>query len=179
MATGNLSDTVPEDGDHSTREDVVFSALSNRRRRLVVSVLREADEPLDIGTLSTQVAAREQDVDPSAITHRQRKSVYTALHQNHLPKLADAEFVTAEREWVGIRLADRADVLESHLRQNDASRSWPLWQVALSTGLCTTAAVALFPGSNLSGVVAATVATLFVTLVCFSLPADTRILSRI
>ncbi|WP_136361823.1 DUF7344 domain-containing protein [Halobellus limi] len=128
-------------------------------------MLQEADAPLDIGTLSTRIAARENDVDPAAVTHRQRKSVYTSLHQNHLPKLADTGFVAAEREWVDIRLTDRADVLESHLRPTDQSpRSY--WPVALATGICTTAAVALFPGSTLPGVAGAVLATLSVTLVC-------------
>jgi len=174
MAIRELNDTIGETGEPPAREDVIFTALSNRRRRLVVSVLREADGSLDIGSLATRIAARECGVDPSTVTHKQRKSVYTALHQNHLPKLADAGFVSAEREWVEIGLTDKADVLDSHLRPSDSPQSLTLWPVPLATGLCTTAVVAVFPGSNLSGVVAATVATLCMTCLCYWWYSDHR-----
>jgi hypothetical protein len=166
MASHRLYDTPHELAEPSDRPDVIFSALSNRRRRLAVSVLRGAEAPLDIGPLATRIAAHEHGIDSNAVTHRQRKSVYTALHQNHLPKLADAGFISAEREWVGIRLTDRADVLESHLEGEPLSQPQNLWPVALATGLCTTGTYAVFPGFTLPGIVAALTVTLLATLVC-------------
>lgn len=107
-------------GEESVEADAVFEVLANRRRRLAVRVLEGAAEPLDIGTLATRVAARERDIAVADVTHRQRKSAYTALHQNHLPMLADVGVVAAEREWVDVRLTDRAALVASHLPR-DAS----------------------------------------------------------
>lgn len=172
MDTGELRGPVRERAEQSVPADTLFEVLSNRRRRLAIQVLREADSPMDIGTLATQIAARENDIDPAAVTHRQRKSVYTALHQNHLPKLTDAGFVTADREWVRLRLTDRASLLESHLHRDESRRSRPLWQVALATGLSTTAVVAFVPGSNLPTVGVTLTVTVCATLVCYWLFAE-------
>lgn len=145
----NLDTTTPD-------ADAVFHVLSNRRRRLVVRVLQEADGPVDIGELARAVAAREQGVPPEEVTHRQRKSAYTALHQNHLPKLVDAGFVEVDREWVAIRLTDRARVLESHLDDADDPTDERDWTTltACSVGLAAgfLAGVVLAAGVPLVGV---------------------------
>lgn len=175
MATGELAASVRTRNGQSTEREVVFAVLSNRRRRLVVRMLREVDTPLDIGTLAVRIAAREHGVEPTAVTHRQRKSVYTSLHQNHLPKLADAGFVVVDREWTGIRLTDRASVLESHLdsmgakdkAEPDSEESRPLWRVALVTGLSVTTVVGLVPGSTLASVVSAAGTAVCATIVCY------------
>ena len=75
MATGDLRGPVRERAEQGVPADTLFEALSNRRRRLAIQILREADSPMDIGTLATRIAARENDVAPAAVTHRQRKSV--------------------------------------------------------------------------------------------------------
>jgi len=116
MATGER-ETVTNPGAESASVDVdaVFHILSNRRRRHVVRVLQRTDGAMDIGDIAEAVAAWEHDIPAEAVTHRQRKSAYTALHQTHLPKLADAGFVESDREWVDVRLTDRAHVLEALL----------------------------------------------------------------
>jgi hypothetical protein len=108
-----------ESSELATETDAVFEVLANRRRRLAVRVLDDASGPLGIGPLATRVAARERGVDPADVTSQQRKSAYTALHQNHLPMLADVGVVTADREWVDVRLTDRASVVASHLQYED------------------------------------------------------------
>lgn len=178
MGTREVGWPAREYGDQSVETEVVFQALANRRRRLVVRVLDEATEPLSIGTLATRIAAYEQGVEPVEVTHRQRKSVYTSLHQNHLPKLTDAGFVTADREWVDVRLTERAAVLESHLYPGDSGRSRPLWSVSLVTGLCTTAAVALHPTSTLPTVVVASAVAVLATLACYWLSSRPAFYTR-
>lgn len=187
MVTGEFSGSsrtvdaeAAEVSSQTADADLVFDALSNRRRRLVVRVLREAAEPLDIGALSTRVAAYENEIDPNAVTHRQRKSVYTSLHQNHLPQLTDAGFVSADRRWVGIRLTDQSTVLESHLGADaahgpdDARREIDegthrkqVWSTALTVGFSTTGAIALYPGSNPTSVMVATGVALCATFACY------------
>ena len=71
---------------HIDRE-VAYQALSNRRRRFTVHYLIQQWEPVTLRTLSEQIAAWENGISRKQITSKQRKRVYTALHQAHLPKL--------------------------------------------------------------------------------------------
>lgn len=81
---GTLDFESPHQGD-------VFEVLSNERRRLVLRALRRHEEgSVDLGVLAEQVAAWENDVDPNAVTYDQRKRVYTALQQTHLPMMDEA-----------------------------------------------------------------------------------------
>lgn len=171
MATGELVDRRHEVPNETPPTDVVFTALSNRRRRLVVQVLREATEPMDIGTLATRIAALENDIEPEMVSHRQRKSVYTSLHQNHLPRLTDAGFVTADREWVDIQLTEKATVLEVHLGDGDADRTTQL-SAAFASGFSATAVISLYPGSGISSALLAMGAAICGTLVCYWIVTD-------
>ncbi|MBS3761305.1 DUF7344 domain-containing protein [Halodesulfurarchaeum sp.] len=65
----------------------IFHILSNRRRRFALHYLDQVEDPVTIRDLSEQIAAWEHDIDRSAVTPKQRKRTYTALHQGHLPKL--------------------------------------------------------------------------------------------
>lgn len=136
MATSETLAQPGPDPDSATADaDAVFCVLSNRRRRHTIHILLQADGPVDISDLARAVAAREQDVPPAEVTHRQRKSAYTALHQNHLPTLADAGFVDVDREWVDVRLTDRATVLEAHLDDADDPTDERNWSALAACGL--------------------------------------------
>ncbi|WP_144900798.1 DUF7344 domain-containing protein [Halobellus captivus] len=172
MVTGEFREPSRQGRAQVADADVIFTALSNRRRRLVVRVLREAGEPLDIGELATRIAAHENGIDPDAVTHRQRKSAYTSLHQNHLPRLTDAGFLTVDRRWFDIRLTNRATVLESYLGGDDSQSQPQVWSAALASGFCTTAAISLYPGSNFPSVVLATGGAVCATLLCYWIVSD-------
>ncbi|GAB7019849.1 DUF7344 domain-containing protein [Halostagnicola bangensis] len=79
--TRSRSSTTPID------REIAYQALSNRRRRFTVHYLIQQWEPVTLRTLSNQVAAWENAVPREQVTSKQRKRVYTALHQAHLPKL--------------------------------------------------------------------------------------------
>jgi hypothetical protein len=116
-------------------EDDVFSALGNQRRRYVVACLLEQDEPVDMKELSRQVAARENDVPVEEVTHEQRKRVYIALHQNHLPQLEDMGFVDGGRAREAITLNDRATVLDRHLNpEPEGEEVWLGAEIGLTLG---------------------------------------------
>ncbi|UWG46460.1 putative trancriptional regulator, ArsR family [Halanaeroarchaeum sp. HSR-CO] len=78
-------------------EDDLFEILSNRRRRYVVHALEQADEPMQIGEVAERVAAWEYDVDESELSYDERKRVYTALQQSHLPKMDDIGIVEYDK----------------------------------------------------------------------------------
>jgi len=108
---GDRSDTT----EPEPSRDAVFTVLSNQRRRFALSYLLEQDEPVGIKELSKQVAAMENDVPVEDVTHKQRKRVYIALHQNHLAQLEDLGFIDCGRSREAIGPTDRASRLEPFL----------------------------------------------------------------
>jgi len=75
-------------------EDDLFNVLANQRRRFAVHLLkREADDSVAIGDMAEQIAAWENGIDRAEITGNERKRVYTALQQSHLPKMDEAGVV--------------------------------------------------------------------------------------
>jgi DNA-binding transcriptional ArsR family regulator len=95
--------------------DLVFATLSNARRRYVLHYLKRHDGPVTIRELAEQIAAWENETSMDELTYKQRKRVYTSLHQTHLPKLASAGFIESERSWEAITLSERARGLEVYL----------------------------------------------------------------
>ncbi|MFC4551690.1 MULTISPECIES: DUF7344 domain-containing protein [Halorussus] len=81
-----------EGGADLTRE-IVFEMLSNGRRRHVVHYLLAHDEESELRDLSRELAAWENDKSAGAVTAEERRRVYNALQQSHLPKLDDAGLV--------------------------------------------------------------------------------------
>lgn len=74
----------------SLTTDVVFRVLSNRRRRYTLHYLLQRGTAVKMRTLTEQIAAWEYEIPTDAVTHDQRKRVYTALRQTHLPMMADS-----------------------------------------------------------------------------------------
>lgn len=76
-----------------------FDALANSRRRHILDGLYDAGigEPIDVGELATTVAFIESDVrHEDLIDSQQRKAVYVAIYQTHVPKLASYGLVEAD-----------------------------------------------------------------------------------
>ncbi|TQQ82085.1 DUF7344 domain-containing protein [Halonotius roseus] len=77
--------------------DELFDVLSNRRRRHVVYFLKHMTQPVEIGTLATQIAAWETDKPMAEVTRAERKRVYTSLQQVHLPKMDNVGLIRFEK----------------------------------------------------------------------------------
>jgi len=77
--------------------DEIFGLLQNRRRRDVFRYLAAESEQVRLGELAEQIAARENDKAVSRIDSQERKRVYVALYQCHLPKMADVDAVSYDR----------------------------------------------------------------------------------
>jgi hypothetical protein len=74
--------------------DTVFDALRNQRRRHLLRYLHEASGPVTLSDVTEHVAALENDTTPEALDSQQRKRVYVALYQAHLPKLYEMGILT-------------------------------------------------------------------------------------
>lgn len=103
-----------ESGSGPSREEV-FDILSNQRRRHTLHYLHQGDEEVDLNELSRQISAWENGVEPEEITHRDRKTVYTALRQTHLPKMDDADVVNWDPNRGYIEPAEEFEDIQVYL----------------------------------------------------------------
>ena len=145
-------------------EDEVFEVFSNRRRRYAFHYLKRADRTVYLRELAEQVAAWEYDKPIEELSSKELKRVKTALHQHHLPKMDDSDFVAYDNQRETVEITDEAADLTVYLDvvpQLDVP--WSLYYVGLATlgtvvllGKWTSVAV-------LSGVRYSTLAILFTT----------------
>ncbi|MHC3437968.1 DUF7344 domain-containing protein [Natrialbaceae archaeon A-gly3] len=127
-----IASVTDDDGD-SLSKDVIFELLKNRRRREVLQYLLETEETVTLGELAEQIAAWENDTEVTALSSDQRKRVYVALYQTHLPKMDDAGIIEYDQDRGLIELSDNADLLMMYL-DTDAHRTdrWDRWYALLS-----------------------------------------------
>lgn len=94
-----LSRTVERsrDDDRLPREQL-YDVLANQRRRFALHYLKWKREPTSLGELAEQVAAWENDCTIAEIDSTERKRVYTALQQSHLPVMDDAGMVAFDKD---------------------------------------------------------------------------------
>lgn len=115
MAQGEGQTIGDEDGDDEPSRKEVFDILSNQRRRHTLHYLQQSENRVDLQELSKQLSAWENDVAPEEITHRDRKSVYTALRQTHLPKMDAADVVNYDPNRGFVEPAEEFDDVEVYL----------------------------------------------------------------
>lgn len=124
--------TERDNGDRLSK-DVIFELLKNRRRREVLSYLLEADETVTLGELAEQIAAWENDTEVTALSSDQRKRVYVALYQTHLPKMDDAGIIDYDQDRGLITLSENADLLMMYLDTESHQRDrWDRWYAGFS-----------------------------------------------
>jgi hypothetical protein len=64
-----------------------FEILKNERRRSVLKQLSGRDDTIALSSLADQIAAIENETTIEDVTSSERKRVYVALYQFHLPKM--------------------------------------------------------------------------------------------
>lgn len=95
--------------------DDVFHILRNERRRNALFYLKHTDGIVDISDLSEQVAAWENDIKPEELSSQERKRVYIALYQNHLPLMDKDDIINYDKDRGDIQKGIHAPVLEYYL----------------------------------------------------------------
>ena len=168
-------------GEYSTSrltESQVFDAAKNLRRRYALYYLKSEDEPAELGDLAEQIAAWENDTTVEAITAEQRKSVYSALYQTHLPKLEEAGVLNYDRNSNVITFTDDAENLDLYLASD--SRTSVQWErLYLGLGGAAVAASALCalevgPFADVSGLLLATIIAVAVMVLALVHTYDCR-----
>lgn len=154
MATTQSTDpAVTDEGPLST--ETIFETLSNRRRRYTLHYLKRLGEPVSIRELSEQLAAWENEVEREQVKPKERKRLYTALHQTHLPKMHRLGVVEydSDRGVVGLTEAiDQFDIYFDLVAADDIP--WSQFYLALggvTTALVTIAALGVQPFAGVAG----------------------------
>lgn len=146
--------------------DQIFEVLSNERRRYVLHYLKKQDgNRVELRELVDQVAAWENDTSVEKLDSAERKCVYTALRQSHLPKLDDVGIVEYDNLRGEVVLTEAAREVQQYLEYVPRGRvSWSQYYLGLSAicaGLAAAVWTGTYPFDGLSGF---TLAGLFVGL---------------
>lgn len=114
---GTVEDDL--DADEPTVEnlgkDTIFEQLTNPRRRDVLRFLRDNGGTATLSDVAEYVAARENDIPVSQLTSKQRKRVYVALYQCHLPMMDKAGVIDYNKARGVLVQKPEADQLERYL----------------------------------------------------------------
>ncbi len=113
-------------------EQEVFDILSNRRRRYALYALLR-DETATIGSLADQIAAWENECNIGDVTSAERKRVYTALQQSHLPKLERTGLISFDPDSGRVEPTEAVEELDIYLEVvGEEQLSWDQYYLALS-----------------------------------------------
>lgn len=112
--TVSTSGTGGADGDELSL-DQTFDILQNKRRRHVLRYLWQNDGETTMGTLAEHIAAIENDTTVASLSSAQRKRVYVALYQTHLPKMNSYDVVEFDRDRKTIRSGPNTEKPRSYL----------------------------------------------------------------
>jgi DNA-binding transcriptional ArsR family regulator len=108
---GHGTDTIEE--EEGIDRDELFHILRNQRRRFALHHLKHRNGPVDVGDLATQIAAWENEITVAEVTSTQRRRVYNALQQTHVPGLEEAGVIDVDRREV--ELTGRAEKLDLYM----------------------------------------------------------------
>ncbi|QCC52640.1 DUF7344 domain-containing protein [Halapricum salinum] len=188
-ATTDASSTTPpvsvpetahplgQDDQETTEEltvDVIFEALKNERRRRVIKYLEAQDGRTELSDVAERIAAEENDKSIQEITYDERKRVYVALYQCHLPKLDDMGIISFNKSRGVMELRESAEQLKPYLGQHVPGRPWYGYYAAI-VALGTVALAGTYVSGSTSTQI--TQAMLLVVLVAFAACATAHALS--
>ena len=150
--------------------DEIFDVLSNERRQCILHYLKkQGGRRVDLRELVNHVAAWENDITLEQLDSAERKRVYTALRQSHLPKLEDSGLIEYDHMRGEIELKDQAREVQMYLEYVPANDiPWSQYYLglsAVSAALVTVTWAGIYP---FSGIPALGLATIIVALFFFS-----------
>lgn len=113
-------------------EDATFKTLCNGRRRRVLEVLPRDGGSSTLSDLAETLAAQENGVDVCELNSGQRKRVYVALYQHHLPMMADYGIVEFDQRSGAVELTERGEQIwhwwhhvQHEKEVSTSQRHWP------------------------------------------------------
>lgn len=157
------TEAMEESNGDSISVEAVFTILGSSRRRYALHYLRRVDGPVTIRDLSEQLAAWETGKERTAVRPKERKRLYTALHQTHLPRMDRLGVVEYDQNRGIVTLSDTSVIFDRYLDTARVDNAFPWEWVSLAIGgvLAAVLGVAFLgvaPFSQVSASVYATVA---------------------
>ncbi|MFC7212542.1 hypothetical protein ACFQO4_00370 [Saliphagus sp. GCM10025334] len=95
--------------------DTVFTLLSHRHRRAVLVLLLAQDRELTLRDLRNEIVEREHGTEITELDNEQVKQTLVSLHHVHIPKLAEADIVTYDRERMIVEPTEKLEQIEPFL----------------------------------------------------------------
>lgn len=128
------TDTVGRDqGNPGVTRDDFFDILSNPRRRYALHFLKQRDRGVRLVDLAEEIAACENGVSLAELTAADRKRVYTALQQFHIPKMDSAGIVEFDSSRGVVTLTEAAASINIYLDVvAEDNISWSRYYLGLS-----------------------------------------------
>lgn len=138
--------TPPTSESSGVSKEEVFDVLSNHRRRYAVHHLIQTGETT-LGELAEHVAAWEYDKQLHEVSSGERKRVYCALQQSHLPKMDTANVVDFDKDRGTVTPTEETENLDIYLDMVQGDEiPWSEYYVGLS-GVAAALVVALWLGA--------------------------------
>ncbi|WP_247731179.1 DUF7344 domain-containing protein [Halovivax limisalsi] len=141
--------------------DRLYDVLANQRRRFALYYLKRHPEGVTLGELTERVAAWEDGCTPEDVSSEQRKRVYTALQQSHLPSLEEASIVTYDEDRRFVEPTEALATIECYPTTDTGdSTDWSartLGLAAASIGVLALGWLGIWPVAALSPLAVATV----------------------
>ena len=130
---GPTEPTAEEAGDDPPSRDDVFDVLANRRRRYALHYLRRQGEAVALSDLAEAIAAWETGKATADLSSKERKRIYTALQQFHLPKMDEKGLLVHDRHRGVVSLVETTTGLDVYLDVVPANEiPWGLYYLGLS-----------------------------------------------
>lgn len=128
-----LEDPETQESDAPPSDDVLYGMVSDKRRRYTVHYLKQQGEAVSVRELAEQVAAWENEKPPADVAYQERKRVYVALYQSHLPTMAEKGIVDYDDAAGMVALADGMRDVEMYLEVVPReSVPWSLYYAGLT-----------------------------------------------
>jgi hypothetical protein len=131
----------------------LYDLMRNVRRRYVLYYAEQSGGRVSIEELVETIAAWESPSGTDAVSLDRRKSVYTALHQTHLPKLEQSGLIHYDRTDRAVAVRDRATRVE--LYPSPRTLAWDRYfglLSAVSALVVGLSALGVLPLGSLAGV---------------------------
>lgn len=162
---GRIEPPAEDGSPHEIPKGDAFEILKNRRRRDILHYLKQNGSEANVGNMAKQIAAWENNKEVDAVTSKQRKRLYTALYQSHLPKMDDVGILEYDQRSGTVELTQEGAELDVYLEfvpRNDINWSqFYLGLTAISAALVLANYLAIYPFTMSSTTLMAVVLTAF------------------
>lgn len=123
---------VEPNGEKPSMDDL-YDVFANRRRRYALHYLKQKEGSTDFGELAEQVAAWECGKPRQEITSNERKYVYSALQQRHLPKMHEIGMVEFDKRGGRVEATEVVDDIDIYAEVVEKDNvPWGVYFPALS-----------------------------------------------